>query len=475
MSAGQTEDAGQARDGGQPQDGAQAQDGVQVKEGGQAQAGGRAARLREKLLGPAVTGGGVAFLAIGLIDAIGTGMYLAGSALFFTKVVGLTASQVGIGLSVAGVLGLAAQPVIGWLADRWTPRKLLLLLNLYRACGFVAYVFADDFLSFLLIAAFLGVGEQAVFPIYQALAEQLAGADGRVAMMARMRVVFNVGFTLGGLLASIAIAVGTRGAFSAIVLGNAASFVAAALLLSRLRLRNPAAPAGQKAGPKTGQKAKKSPLRLVALRDLRYLAVAAVNGVLVLHIALLGIGVPLWVSEHTSAPKALVGLLLVVNTVLAVLFQVRASAGTENVAGGVRAMHRGAAALVGACALFALAGSDLPVAAVVAVLLLGLVLLTAGELYQSAGGWGLSYALAPDHSRAEYLATFNLGTSTQFVLGPTIVTVGVIGGGTAGWAVLGVVFLLAGALVGPLARAAEKRPALRPGAAEPEPAAASTA
>lgn len=415
--------------------------------------GGRTARLREKLLGPAAVEGGVAFLTIGLIDAIGTGMYLAGSALFFTTVVGLTASQVGIGLSVAGVLGLAAQPVIGWLADRWTPRKLLVILNLYRACGFTAYVFAHDFISFLLIAAFLGVGEQAVFPIYQALAEQLAGADGRVAMMARMRVVFNVGFTLGGLLASAAIAVGTRAAFSVIVLGNAASFLVAALLLSRLRLRNPAAPAEPKA--------KKAPLRLVALRDLRYVAVAGVNGVLVLHMALLGIGVPLWVSEHTSAPKALVGLLLVVNTVLAVVFQVRASAGTEDVAGGVRAMHKAAVALVGSCALFALAGFDLPVVAVVASLVLGLALLTAGELYQSAGGWGLSYALAPDRSRAEYLATFNLGTSAQFVLGPTIVTVGVIGNGTAGWAVLGAVFLLAGALVGPLARAAERRPVLR--------------
>lgn len=393
-------------------------------------------------------------------------MYLAGSALFFTTVVGLTVAQVGIGLSVAGVLGLAAQPVIGWLADRWTPRKLLVILNVYRACGFIAYVFADDFLSFLLIAAFLGVGEQAVFPIYQALAEQMAGADGRVAMMARMRVVFNVGFTLGGLLASIAIAVGTRAAFSVIVLGNAASFVIAALLLSRLQLQNPPAPAEQKT--------KKSPLRLVALRDLRYVAVSGVNGVLVLHMALLGIGVPLWVSEHTSAPKALVGLLLVVNTVLAVVFQVRASAGTENVAGSVRAMHKAAAALVGSCALFALAGFDLPVVAVVAVLVVGLVLLTAGELYQSAGGWGLSYALAPDRSRAEYLATFNLGTSAQFVLGPTIVTIGVIGNGTTGWVVLGAFFLLAGAIVGPLAKAAEKRPALRSDT-EPDPVAATAA
>ncbi|MER7759328.1 MFS transporter [Streptomyces sp. NPDC097619] len=414
--------------------------------------GGPAGRLRAALLGPATAEGGVAFLSIGLIDAIGTGLYLAGSALFFTTIVGLSAAQVGIGLSVAGVLGLAAQPVIGWLADRWTPRTLLIILNLYRAVGFVAYVFADDFLSFVLIAAFLGVGEQAVFPIYQALAEEMAGAEGRVAMMARMRVVFNVGFTLGGLLASIAIAVGTRTAFSLIVLGNAASFVLAAVLLGRIRLRHRTEP--------PAAKTKKPGLKLVALRDTRYVAVAASNGVLVLHMALLGIGVPLWVSEHTDAPKALVGLLLVVNTILAVAFQVHASKGTDTVAGSVKAMHKAALALIAASALFAVAGADLPVAAVVALLVLGLVLLTAGELYQSAGGWGLSYALAPDRSRAEYLATFNLGTSAQFVLGPTIVTVGVIGHGTTGWAVLAGAFLLAGAAVGPLARAAEKRPAL---------------
>lgn len=408
-------------------------------------------RARTALLGPAQAEGGAAFLAIGLIDAIGTGLYLAGSALFFKTIVGLTTAQIGIGLSAAGALGLAAQPFIGRLADQLGPRRLLTLLNLYRAAGFTAYVFVDDFTGFLLVAGLLGVGEQAVFPIYQALAEQIAGPDERVGMMARMRVVFNVGFTLGGLLAGVAIAVGTKAAFSTIVLGDAASFVFAAVLLTRVRLRHAAPRSAKPAGSRLG---------LVALRDGRYLAVAAVNGVLVLHTALLSIGVPLWVGEHTGAPKALVGLLLVVNTVLAVLFQVRAAAGTETVTGSARALRTGAFALVAACALFALAPVPDAVAATVALVVLGLVALTAGELYQSAGGWGLSYALAPDRSRAEYLATFNLGTSAQFVLGPTIVTVGVVAQGAVGWTALAACFLCAGLAAGPLARAAERRPVL---------------
>ncbi|CRK56704.1 putative membrane protein [Alloactinosynnema sp. L-07] len=408
------------------------------------------------MLGPAASRGGVAFLGIGLVDAIGTGLYLAGSALFFTMVIGLSTAQVGIGLSVAGVLGLAAQPAIGWLADRWGPKRILMALNLYRAAGFTAYVMVDDFTGFIVVAAALGVGEQAVFPIYQALAEQLVGPEKRVAMMARMRVVFNVGFTLGALLTTVAVAIGTRWAFNAIILGNAASFVVAAALLWRIRLH----------GEET-KVAKKSPLRLVALRDARYMAVAAVNGVLVLHISLLGIAVPLWATQHTSAPKPVVGVLLVVNTVLAVLFQVRASKGTETVGGSVRAMRIAGAALVACCALLAFAPRVESTPLLVGVLILGVVALTAGELYQSAGGWGLSYALAPNRSRAEYLATFNLGSSAQFVLGPSLVTVAVLGNGATGWLVLGACFAAAAAAVGPLAKAAESRTQLTE-SAEPD-------
>lgn len=52
-----------------------------------------------------------------------------------------------------------------------------------------------------------------------------------------------------------------------------------------------------------------------------------------IHHALLTIGMPLWIAGHTTAPHWLVSGLLLLNTVMVVLFQVRASRGTEDLGG----------------------------------------------------------------------------------------------------------------------------------------------
>lgn len=413
----------------------------------------RAATARALLGRLTVDGRGGTLLLIGLIDSIGTGLYLAGAAVFFTRVVHLGAAEVGVGLSVAGVLGLAAQPLIGWTADRLGPRRMLIALHLWRAAGFAAYVFTDTFAMFVVVAALLGIGEQAAMPIYQAFVERVVGTRRRVAMMARLRSVFNAGFTLGALLATAAVGTGSRLGFDAIMLGNAATFVVAAALLTRVRLAP--RPAGDGAGA-----VRAAPARLRAIRDGRYVAVAAVNGALALHISLLAVAMPLWVTLHTAAPASLIGLLLVLNTVTAVVAQVRVARSSEALAGSIVALRRAGWALALSCAIFALAPLWDAVALTVVTLFLGVAALTAGELLQSAGGWGLSYLLAPGHARAEYLATFNLGASLQFVLGPTLVTVGVVDNGSLGWLALVGVFVVASWAVRPLALRAAQRPAL---------------
>ncbi|MGF7235300.1 MAG: MFS transporter [Frankia sp.] len=407
----------------------------------------------------AVSNDGAKLLAIGLVDSIGTGLYLAGSAIFFTTVVGLSTSQVGLGLSLAGLVGFFLQAPLGRLADQVGPRRMLIALNLWRAAGFVSYVFVHDFVAFLVVATFLGAPEQANYSVNQALSEQVVGPEKRIALVARVRAVYNIGFTGGALLAAVAISQGSRPAFYSLMIGNAVTFVLAAAALPHVHLRIPdagAPPAPAPAGPR-GR-------RLTAVRDGRYVAVAAVNAVMALHMSLLSIGIPLWVTLHTDAPNALVGPLLVVNTVLAIALQVRVSRGTDSVEGSVTAMRRAGWALALCCALFAVAG-ELPATAAVVVLILAIVAETFGELFQSAGGWGLSYGLAPGHSRTEYLATFNLGSSAQFVLGPTIVTVGVVDQGVIGWAALGAAFLLFAQLTATTSRAAERR--MRPGTQPP--------
>lgn len=399
-----------------------------------------------------VNKGGQLLLVIGTIDAVGTGLYLAGSALFFTTIVGLSTAQVGIGLSAAGLLGMIAQTPMGWVADRYGPRAVLIALNIWRCAGFVAYAFVHDVVGFVVVAALLGIAEQASLPVYQALVEQVVGTEHRTAMSARLRVAYNVGFTVGALLCTVALGIGTRDAFLTIILGDAATFLVAAALLPTVRTSRP--PGAVRMG---------GVLRLRALRDRWYVAVAGINAVLLLHMTLLIIAVPLWITTRTGAPTALVGILLVVNTVLAILFQVRAARTSDTVTGAGAAQRRAGLSLAACCLLLA-AAPLVGMPAVVGVLVLGVVALTVGELWQSAGGWGLSYALAPAEGRGEYLATFHLSTSAQYVVGPLLVTVGVVNQGAAGWIGLAAAFVLAGMLMPAAARRAAQRPQLRDGA-----------
>ncbi|WP_405827114.1 MFS transporter [Streptomyces sp. NBC_01176] len=398
---------------------------------------------------PMVPPGGTSLLLVGLVDATGTGLYLAGAVLFFTKIVGLNVAQVGTGLSVAGVLGFLAPVPFGRLADGRSPRMVLIGLHLTCAIGFAAYAFVDDFVSFLVVAGLLGVAEQAARPMNQALAEQVVGEEHRTRMSATLRVVYNVGYTGGALLAALAIQTGTRTSFLAVMVGDALSFLLSAILLAFLRVR----PGGRPPRAAVGGDGPPFP----ALRDRWYIAASGVNAVLLLHMTLLSVGVPLWITTRTSAPEWVVAVVLVVNTVLAVLFQVRVARGTEKVSDGAVALRRAGMVLALCCGCFAAAAYVGSVLSALAVILTGTVLLTWGELLQSAGQWSLSFGLAPTRSRVEYLAAFHLGSSVQVAVGPMLVTVGVIANGPAGWAGLAVAFLGAGLLARWVAEKAEGR------------------
>jgi Major Facilitator Superfamily len=78
----------------------------------------------------------------------------------------------------------------------------------------------------------------------------------------------------------------------------------------------------------------------------------------------------------------------------------------------------------------------------VVVLAVGCVVLTLAEMLQSAGGWGLSYALAPEDRQGEYLGAFAMGTRIYDSLGPVLVTSMILGLGRLGWILLGVLYVV---------------------------------
>jgi MFS family permease len=397
---------------------------------------GSSGRLRRRLQVLLPDGAAARALALAsLIDATGSGLFIAGSALFFTRVVGFSITQVGLGLSVSGIAGFAATLPLGALADRVGRRRMLVVLYVLRGLGYVAYVFVTSFAGFLVLVALMGAADRAASPTLQALIGDAVPAQDRVRTNAYLRSVRNAGYTVGGLLGALALQIDTRQAYEALILGDGLSFLVAAALLVRLRRSTAAGPpsahAAEEAMPER---------RLAALRDRRYLALTALVGVLWLNDSVLNVGLPLWVGFHTEAPRALVGILFAINTVLVVFFQVRLSRIADTGGGAARALHRAGIVLAAGALLFAVAG-ELGRDAAIAVLVAGILLHTLGEMLLSAGSWQLSLLLAPAAQRARYLAVFSLGQSGQRMIGPALVTAGVVDVGVPGWTALAAVFV----------------------------------
>jgi MFS family permease len=395
------------------------------------------ARRRARALVPRFDGSGRLATAA-VVDSLGTGLYLAGSAVAFTRFVGLSAAQLGFGLLLGGMVSLLTAVPWGLLVDRVGARRVLVILSLWRAAGFAAYALVHGFRGFVAVACLLGVADRAVAPATQALVGAVVPPNEQVPTMAGLRALRNCAFGISGLLAGLALQLDTRLVFDAIMLGNAASFVAVAALVGRIPVRRAPRP----------RRTARAKIRLALDRPL--LALTGLNAVLSLHMTLLGVGIPLLIAEQTRLPLGVLGPLLTLNTVLAVLCQVRVSRGATGAYGSASCLRRGGLALAGSCALLAVAGGVPPVFAL-GLVAAGMVALTAGELLHSAGAWGLSFALVPEGSHGSYLSFFNLGVTVQLIAGP-IVVAAVLAAGRAGWLGLGLVVAAAGVATPPAAR-----------------------
>ncbi|MEV4709545.1 MFS transporter [Actinoplanes sp. NPDC049316] len=381
------------------------------------------------------TSAGRRMVLVALVDSTGTGVFLAGSVVFLTRVAELSASQIGLGLSAAGVAGLLATMPIGMLADRYGERRTLVVLQLWRGAWFLAYAYVGNFLMFVVIACAMALAEKATGPLNQAVVGAAAGTQDRVHIMASIRVVRNVGFSAGAAAGTALVGLGSHTGFRAVILSNAVSFFLAAFLLGRVPL----------AGAVRARLSGSWP-RPRALRDLRYLTLTGLNAVLVVHMTILSVGIPLWIVTRTTVPPAMAGIAVLINTVVVVLFQVRASRGCDSLPVAAVRMRWSGLALAGCCAVLAVsAGTGL---AVGCALVAGAVLLqTAGEMWQSAGSWTVSYDLAPAERRAEYLSAFSLGSTVQSIVGPVLLTSIVVRQGAVGWLGLGALLLGAGLLM----------------------------
>jgi len=378
-----------------------------------------------------------------LLSRVGNGLLMTVSVLYFTRIVGLSVAQVGLGLTVAGLGGLLSAVPMGHVADRRGPRTLFVVLSLILCAVSLLYLLVQTFWQFLIVAVVLTVLDRGAGAVRGALIAAVTQGAGRVAARAYLRAVTNIGIMAGAGIGAFALQFDTSTAYRLMfVLDAVLSAVAAFVVLAVPRV----APS-----PHTDD----GPV-WVALRDRGYLAVAALNAAMSIHYAIFDVAIPLWVVDHTDAPRWMVALTLIINTVVVVLFQVRSSRGIADPTAAARATRTAGLLLLASMVLFA--GASWGNAAVaVGLLALGALVQVIGELLQASGSFLLSFDLAAEHAQGQYQGVWNTSMSISTMLAPTVLALLPLGLGVPGWIILGVWFAVIGVLFVPVVRWATAR------------------
>ncbi|WP_413811585.1 MFS transporter [Streptomyces sp. OE57] len=410
---------------------------------------------RRTALSDRVPGGrdGRRMLIVTFVDRIGSGLWGATATLYFTFAAGLSTAEIGVLLAVSGAIGIAGPPLGGLLADRVRLRPLLITVQLVRAAASSALLTTTDLRLLLAIASVGSLGDRGAAVLTKLYATRVAGPE-RVRYQAISRTAMNVGWAVGGLAAAAALSGGTVTVYRWLLIGDALSFVAAALFTlgcaeppsaSRIaakcasvsapaepRESNPAEPASASAepAPASGKTTAPNPWR-----DRRYLAYTASEAVLFLDDSVFRVGLPLWAVTATSTPHQLVPLLLVLNNVLVVLFQVPfARFGATPHTARTSLWPLAGAFLVGGAALAASTVGAPWFAAV--TLVLAATAFTVAEMLHATISWELSVVLAPPTAQGAYLGVHGLAQAVQRSAGPLAVTAA-IAAGPLGWLGLG--------------------------------------
>jgi hypothetical protein len=268
-----------------------------------------------------------------------------------------------------------------------------------------------------------------------------------------MRVARNVGLSLGALVGGIALAIGTREAVLATPLIFGAAMIVNAVGILRLPAES-----------RDAHRMPESANRMVALKDIRFMVLALVNGFLTSYSVLIAAIVPLWVVTGTQAPDPTTAVVLIVNTGLVILLQVRATKNADTPEGPGRLLRMSGIAFFLACGSLTLS-HDTGAVLAVALVVTATVFLTAAEMFQSAASWTLLSRLAVPRQRGAYSGVWGSGVRLQSVVGPAAFVWLVAGRSGLGWLVIGLALLLLGVACPGLIRWAER--GRMPG--EPEP------
>ncbi len=387
-------------------------------------------------LGFPVIGANRRFVVAIAVDAVGSGVFLPVSILYFLATTSLSLTRIGLALSVAAAIQLPLGPLVGGLVDRIGPKRVLLAANLLEAVGFVGYIVAGSFRSVLVAAAVVQLGQTAFWGSFSPVVATIAAPGERERWFGFLGALRNASFAVGGLVAAVAITVGTTTAYTAVVVVNAASYVVAFVLILFVHSPHKAAASGQPAAGPSGWNQ--------VLHDRGYLALVVTNYTYATSAMALNVAIPVYVTASLGLPGWVAGAVFTINTLMIGLGQGLVVNAME---GFVRADLIALGSLLAATSyVVLLSASWTAVWLGVVVVLVGAVFYTGGELVAGPVLTALSTDAAPAALRGRYVSLYQMSWTISMTIAPVALTWLIQQGAVALWGALTVVAIVGAGL-----------------------------
>jgi MFS family permease len=377
------------------------------------------------------------------ILSLGTGLSLSLLAVYLVRYLVVGSADYGIGMSVAAFCGLVAGPMLGRLSDRCDRYKCYAALAWAMAVATASLAVASKWTALILLSVLLICGRGSAAVMGALIGEQVSSGR-RVRYRAVVKTASTVTMLSGTGLGAIVLSLNSRPVFQAGFLLEAATLCAAGFLVLSLGRRPRVADGETAVDREAGEKRR---LRSGVLQDRLFLALALLNGIILLYSSVPTIAFPLWIAVHARSLLWLVAAGAAVNMCTVVLLQVPMSRHINDVHSAASAARRGGLFIGISILLFPVAAVVGGSAAKIAILLILAIVLGIGEVLYSAGSWELFYALVPSESLGQYQGVFNIGLDVSLLLAPTLFAELVNGNNVVGWTAVAAVFIVCSALV----------------------------
>jgi len=339
------------------------------------------------------------------IDRMGGALLYPFFALYFTGRFGVGMTEVGLLFAIYAISSFVGQLIGGTFSDRFGRRNILIFSLITTSTSTLLLGVVDDLIYFYVLVIFVGLIVESGQPARQAMVADLLPEEKRAEGYAIMRVVFSLAVAIGPAIGAFLVS----RSYMALFITDAVISMIAAFVVWRFMPETK--PAAKESKADEGADSKSSGYRAI-LRDRLFILFLGAGMLLSLIGMNLFTTLGVYLRDGFGVPAAGYGLLLSMNAMLVVIFQLPIGRRAEGFP-PMLAMAVGSILYGFGFGMFAFVSTTF-------LFVTAMIVLTVGEMIIMPVSQSLVARFAPEDMRGRYMAIYGISFSLPFVFGPLL-------------------------------------------------------